>query len=245
MKRMSIGKYIRKALVVFVLLGSAVLSACTLASPFDQLVTSAVDPTVTVHKTPRPTFTLTPVVTPTPTKTSTPTLTPIPTDTPTPLLPTATPTPPPTNTPTPGPTDTPAPPPPPTNTPAPTDTPTPAWGYQMAELYTQPTEATILSIMVAVQGHDGGWIPGLRLVGVDPNGVATKSEVSADTVIGHTPPGDVVKSGNTKFEPISGYVTGIWQFHLETADGTQVSDTYPVEMDAVNRVWYFFRFQPS
>ena len=115
----------------------------------------------------------------------------------------------------------------------------------MSELYTQPTEATILSIMTAIQTHEGGWIPGLRVVGVDPNGVVTKSEPSADKVTGHTPPSDVVKSGNTKFEPLSGYVTGVWHFHLETVDGRQVSDSYPVEMDAANRVWYFFRFQPN
>jgi hypothetical protein len=115
----------------------------------------------------------------------------------------------------------------------------------MVEQYTQPTQATILSIMVAVQGHDGGWIPGLRLVGVDPNGVVTKSEPSADHLTGYTPPSEVIKSGNTKFEPLSNYVTGTWLFHLETVDGNQVSDTYPVNMDVENRVWYFFRFHPG
>ena len=99
--------------------------------------------------------------------------------------------------------------------------------------------------MVAVQGHDGGWIPGLRVVGTDPNGVVTKSEVSAGEVIGYTPPSEVVKSGNVKFEPLSNYVTGVWFFHLETPDGKQVSDTYPLEMRAENRAWFFLRFQPS
>lgn len=99
--------------------------------------------------------------------------------------------------------------------------------------------------MVAIQGADGGWIPGIRLVGLDPNGVLTKSEASADQQTGYTPPGEVVKSGNTKFEPLSNYVTGTWLFHLETVDGKQVSETIPVNMDAENRVWYFFRFQPD
>jgi hypothetical protein len=115
----------------------------------------------------------------------------------------------------------------------------------LAELYSQPTQANILSIMVAIQTHDGGFVPGLRVVGIDPNGVVTKSEVSAGEVIGYTPPSDVVKSGNVKFEPISNYVTGAWFFHLETADGTQVSDTYPLTMDAENRAWFFIRFQPG
>ena len=99
--------------------------------------------------------------------------------------------------------------------------------------------------MVAVQTHEGGFVPGLRVVGIDPNGVVTKSELSADEVTGYTPPGDVVKSGNTKFEPISNYVTGTWLFHLESADGTQVSDTFPVTMDLESKQWYFIRFQPA
>lgn len=102
-----------------------------------------------------------------------------------------------------------------------------------------------MSIMVAIQDHNGNWIPGLRVVGIDPLGVVTKSELSAKEQTGYTPPSDVIKSGNTKLEPLSGYVTGTWLFHLETPDGKQVSDTYPVNMDAENRVWYFFRFQPS
>jgi hypothetical protein len=232
-------RHLTNILVIFVL---ALTLACALASPFDKLMAGVVESTPQITRTLQPTFTATRPATPTPIKTSTPTLTPIPTDTPTPP---PTPTLPPTDTPTPTETSTPAPPPPPTNTPLPTDTPAPTWDYQLSELYNQPTEATILSIMVAVQGHDGGWIPGLRVVGVDPNGVVTKSEPTADGVTGYTPPGDVVKSGNTKFEPISGYVTGTWYFHLETHDGTQVSDTYPVNMDAENRSWYFFRFQPG
>jgi hypothetical protein len=98
--------------------------------------------------------------------------------------------------------------------------------------------------MVAIQTPDGGFIPNLRLVGVDPNGVITKSELSANQATGYTPPSEVVKTGNTKFEPISNYVTGAWFFHLETADGTQVSDTFPIEMDTENRSWYFIRFLP-
>jgi hypothetical protein len=99
--------------------------------------------------------------------------------------------------------------------------------------------------MVAIQTPNNDFIPGLKIVGVDPNGVVTKSELSAGQTIGHTPPGDVVKSGNVKFEPISNYVTGTWFFHLEAADGTQMSDSYPVEMDVENRFWFFLRFQPT
>lgn len=115
----------------------------------------------------------------------------------------------------------------------------------MAELYSQPTQANILSIMVAIQQPDNNFIPGLRLVGVDPNGVLTKTELSAGQMVGYTPPSEVVKAGNIKFEPISNYVTGTWLFHLEAADGSQVSDTFPLDMDAENRSWYFIRFTPN
>lgn len=102
-----------------------------------------------------------------------------------------------------------------------------------------------MSIMVAVQTPDGGFIPGVRLVGIDPNGVVTKTELSAAESVGYTPPAEVVKSGNIKFEPISNYVTGAWQFYLEAPDGTQISDTVPVSMDSENRSWYFLRFVPG
>lgn len=239
----------KRILIFLILINLTLTSGCALASPFDQLVAYATEAAGSTQVagiiyTPRPTFTATLPTTPTPTKTPTPTITPIPTDTLTPLPPTDTPTPRPTETPTPGPTNTPAPPPPPTPTPLPTNTPAPIWAYQLSELYSQPTQANILSIMVAIQTHNGDFIPGLRVVGVDPNGVVTKSEISAPDVIGYTPPGDVVKSGNVKFEPISNYVTGAWMFHLEMADGTQVSDTNPVNMDTENRSWFFLRFQP-
>lgn len=234
----------RNLAVIFILLGTALNSACTLASPFDRLVAAAVEATEEPPKTAQPTFTSTPVYTPTPTVTPTPTLTPLPTATPTS---TPTPTPPPTHTPTITPTGTPTPPPPPTNTPAPTDTPTPSWEFQLAELYQYPTQATILSIIVAVQDHNGNWIAGYRVVGTDPNGLVTKSEPSADHETGYSPADSaVVKTGNTKFEPqpVAVYITGTWTFHLETNDGRQVSADFVVNMDVENRQWYFFRFQP-
>ncbi len=222
----------------------AFTSACTLASPFDRLVAAARQQTVEPVRTLQPTFTPTLPATPTPTKTPTATLTPIPTDTPTPLPPTATATPLPTDTPTITPT---SPPPPPTNTPPPTDTPAPSWDYQLVELFNAPSTANILSIVVAVQNHDNSWIPGLRVVGIDPNGLVTKSEPSADHETGYTPANSsVVKAGNTKFEPqpVAVYITGTWVFHLETVDGRQVSADFTVNMDVENRQWYFFRFQP-
>jgi hypothetical protein len=68
--------------------------------------------------------------------------------------------------------------------------------FRLAELYTQPTESNLLSIMTAIQTADNGWIPGYRVVGIDPDGIATRSEFSADRMIGNTPPGGVVKAGN-------------------------------------------------
>jgi hypothetical protein len=101
--------------------------------------------------------------------------------------------------------------------------------------------------MTAVQTGDNAWIPGFRVVGIDPDGIATHSEPSADSTIGHTPPGDVVKSGNTKFEPQprAVYINGVWTFFLENDAGQQVSEAFTVEMNTENRVWYFFRFVPN
>lgn len=239
-------KFARNLVIGLALLSAAFISAaCTLASPFDQLVASAQEPTPEPFRTLQPTFTPTPVASPTPSKTSTPTITPIPSDTPTP---TQTPTSPPTNTPTPTETSTPAPPPPPTNTPLPTDTPAPSWEFRLGELFNAPSNANILSIVVAIQDQNNNWIPGLRVVGVDPNGLVTKSEPSADHETGYTPANSsVVKSGNTKFEPqpVAVYITGTWIFHLETVDGRQVSDSFTLTMDVENRQWYFLRFVPN
>lgn len=241
------------------------LTGCTLAPPFNQLVADASEAdsateVAQITRTPKPTFTPTPAWTDTPTSTPTPriTATPTPTetpeatDTPTPTetpevteTPTPTETPEPTNTPRPANT---LPPPPPTNTPGPTLTPVPRWDYLLAENFSSPSNASILSIIVAVQTHSGDWIPGLRVVGEDPNGIVTKSEPSAPNETGHSPAGSsVIKSGNTKFEPQPKaiYITGTWKFHLETVDGRQVAETFTVEMDAENRRWYFFRFQPN
>jgi hypothetical protein len=218
------------------------VSGCTLASPFDRLLAAAETSTIAPVRTLQPTFTVTPVSTHTPTVTPTPTLTPLPTSTPTPK-PTATPTA--TTTPTLTPTFTPA---PPTKTPLPTNTPTPSWDYRLAEMFNAPTNSTLMSIVVAVQNSDNSWIPGLRVVGIDPNGLVTKSEPTADKETGHTPAdSSVVKAGNTKFEPqpVAVFIDGVWTFHLETVDGRQVSADFNITIDVNNRQWYFFRFSPG
>jgi hypothetical protein len=103
--------------------------------------------------------------------------------------------------------------------------------------------------MIAVQETVGGkWIPGVRVVGRDPNGNVTKTEFSADHSIGYTPAdAQVVKAGNIKFEPqpVAVYITGAWQFYLESSDGQQLSETLTLNMDEVNREWYFIMFVPN
>jgi hypothetical protein len=268
-------------LIVLTLSGIVLISGCTLAPPFNQLIngpsTSDKQPTkvAEINRTPQATFTPTPLPTPTNTPTPPPTATLTPKPTPTPK-PTSTDTPTntpsendkdtdssesanssekdeevivmssPINTPQPKPVNT-LPPPPPTKPPEPTATSAPKMDYQLAENFHSPSEANILSIIVAIQNHDGGWIPGLRVVGIDPNGLVTKSEPSADHDTGHSPSGSsVVKTGNTKFEPqpIAVYITGTWEFYLETVDGRQVSESFKLNISEENREWYFFRFQP-
>jgi len=248
--------------VSLLLLACLSLSGCTLGSPFNQLIPLAEGTPTEValaERTPRATFTPTPDWTDTPTHTATPTLThtPIPTDTPVPTdTPASTDTPVPTDTP--APTDTPVPtntsapvvqqPAAPTSPPPPTNTPEPSWDFHLAEMFSAPSLANIFSIMVAVQNHDNGWIAGYRVVGKDPNGLITKSEPSAEREVGHTPANSsVIKAGNTKFEPqpVAVYITGVWEFHLETADGRQVSDTFTINIDEENRAWFFFQFKPN
>ena len=102
--------------------------------------------------------------------------------------------------------------------------------------------------MVAIQDSNNNWIQGMRVVGVDPNGLVTKSEPSAPNETGYTPAASsVVKTGNTKFEPqpVAVYISGIWTFHLESGDGQQASEKFTIVVDEDNRQWYFFRFAPK
>lgn len=60
---------------------------------------------------------------------------------------------------------------------------------------------------------------------------------------GYNAPGEVVKSGNVKFEPPSGMETASWVLHLEDANGNRMSEDVPFDTDVNNKQWYFIKFK--
>lgn len=206
-----------------------------------------------------------PTIPPTPTATSTPTATLIPTETP---LPTATPILAPTDTPTFVLTDTPVPP-PPTNTPvppaaqpqalvesaftSPVDTPeegdTPqeaksGFDFLLGEFYNSPTTNSFMVIYVAVVDAKEIPIGDMKIVGtrLDHN-LTYESPLSTWYYEGYNAPGEVIKSGNVKFEPPGGIETTKWVLHLEDANGARMSDDVPFDTNQDDKQWYFIKFK--
>ena len=199
-----------------------------------------------------------PSVTPTPTSTDTPTptFTPTPTDTPLPTttpLPTATPAP--TNTPIP--TNTPAPPPPPPPTPVPppvvttvfdsaVPAPNPGGGpdFMLAEFFNSPTSNSFLVIYVAIVDPNEIPIGDIKVVGtrLDHN-LTYESPLSTWHYEGYNAPGEVIKSGNVKFEPPGGIETTSWVLHLEDPNGNRLSDEVPFDTNQEDKQWYFLKFR--
>jgi hypothetical protein len=60
---------------------------------------------------------------------------------------------------------------------------------------------------------------------------------------GYSAPGEVVKSGNVKFEPPGGIETTDWILHLEDSHGKRQSEDVPFKVDAGNKQWYFIKFR--
>jgi len=195
-----------------------------------------------------PTLTPTPTGTATPTATNTPLPTATPTETATPTVtPTATNTPPPTATPlptnTPLPTAT-VPPPPPTATPLPSPTPAPEFDFLLNEFFNSPTTNSFLVMYVAIVDANEIPIGDLKIVGtrLDHN-LTYESPLSTWYYEGYNAPGEVIKSGNVKFEPPGGIETTKWVFHLADAHGNRLSDDVPFNTDENNKQWYFVKFR--
>lgn len=214
----------------------------------DELIESFSEPTATPAATPRPTFTATSTPTPIPTATATPTITPTPTNTPIPTN-TATPTDIPTATNTPTPTSTPKPPTatpvlPPTVTPTPTLTPMPEVDFMLAEFFNSPTTNPFMTIYVAIVDPKEIPIGDMKIVGtrLDHN-LTYESPLSKWHYEGYSAPGEVVKSGNVKFEPPGGIETTSWVLHLEDAHGNRQSYDVPFDVDQNDKQWYFIKFR--
>jgi hypothetical protein len=182
-----------------------------------------------------------PTPTPTVTPTDTPTATPLPTDTPLPtptLPPTATPLP--TDTPTATSIPLPTPVPLPTDTPAPAPTPVPEYDFMVAEFYNSPTTNGFLVMYVAIVDVNDVPIGDMKIVGtrLDHN-LTYESPLSTWHYEGYNAPGEVIKSGNVKFEPPGGIETVNWVLHLEDANGVRQSADIPFDTKAEDKQWYF------
>lgn len=189
-----------------------------------------------------PTNTATPTPTPSPTSTATPPPTPTSTDTPT-----VTPTPPPTDTATPLPTATPIPtlPPPATPTPAPpTATPVPEYDFLLGEFYNSPTTNSFMVMYVAIVDAKEIPIGDLKIIGtrLDHN-LTYNSPLSTWFFEGYNAPGEVIKSGNVKFEPPGGIETTAWVIHLADAQGNRLSADVPFNTSQADKQWYFLKFR--
>jgi hypothetical protein len=224
-------------------------TAAPAAGRLESLVSTIIE--ALSEATPTPTSTRLPTFTPTstPTETPTPTATSTQTSTPT-QTPTATQTPLPTNTPvptnTPQPTATPTftPVPQPTATPLPSPTPKPEYDFLTAEFFNSPTTNHFMVIYVAVVDPNEIPIGGMKLVGtrLDHN-LTYESPLTTWHYEGYNAPGEVIKSGNVKFEPPGGIETTSWTLHLEDNNGVRQSDDIRFDTDQTNPQWYFIKLR--
>ncbi|MCB0210364.1 MAG: hypothetical protein KDJ52_13590 [Anaerolineae bacterium] len=185
------------------------------------------------------TGTATSTPTATPTSTATATETPIPTQTSTPTnTATPTPTPPPTNTPEPPPL------PSPTDTPLPTATPLPEYDYLLAEFFNSPTTNGFLQAYVAIVDPNEIPIGDMKIIGtrLDHN-LTYESPLSTWHYEGYSAPGEVIKSGNVKFEPPGGIETTSWVLYLADAQGHRMSADLPFDVNENDKQWYFIKFR--
>lgn len=210
-----------------------------------ELLGLVVEPEVTAT----PTYHLialpSPTATPSFTPTATPTETPVPTDTPA-ASPTLPPTPAPLPTATPAPTNTPRPTPvpAPTEPPPPAPTPVPDYDFMLAEFFNSPTSNSFLVMYVAVVDTNEIPIGDMKIVGTRLDHHLTyESPLSTWHYEGYNAPGEVVKSGNVKFEPPGGIETTSWVLHLEDAHGVRQSDDIPFDTAENDKQWYFVKLK--
>ena len=87
-------------------------------------------------------------------------------------------------------------------------------------------------------------IGGMKVVGtrLDHN-LTYESPLSTWHFEGYNAPGEVVKTGNVKFEPPAGMESTSWIFHLEDANGGRYSPDIPFNVDENNKQWYFVKFK--
>lgn len=114
----------------------------------------------------------------------------------------------------------------------------------LAEFYNSPTTNSFLMIYVAIVDPAEIPIGGLKVVGTrrDHN-LTYESPLSTWYYEGYNAPGEVIKSGNVKFEPPGRIEDTAWVIHLEDAWGQRLSVDVPFDTTQANKQWYFIKFR--
>jgi len=132
----------------------------------------------------------------------------------------------------------------PTATPSPTLTPKPSYDFLLAEFYNSPTTNSFLMVYVAVVDPKEIPIGDMKVIAtrLDHN-LTYESPLTKWHYEGYSAPGEVIKSGNTKFEPPGGIQSTAWVLHLEDVHGNRQSDDIYFDTDANSKQWYFIKFR--
>lgn len=134
--------------------------------------------------------------------------------------------------------------PPPATSPTATLTPLPDYDYMLAEFFNSPTTNSFLLIYVAIVDPREIPIGDLRVVASrQDNDLTYESPLSSWHYEGYSAPGEVIKTGNLKFEPPGGIETASWVLHLADAQGNRQSFDVPFDVDAGHKQWYFIKFR--
>ena len=114
----------------------------------------------------------------------------------------------------------------------------------LAEFFNSPTTNSFLVMYVAVVDPNEIPIGGMKIVGtrLDHN-LTYESPLSTWYYEGYNAPGQVIKSGNVKFEPPGGIETSSWIIHLEDANGNRMSEDVPFDTAQTDKQWYFVKFR--
>jgi hypothetical protein len=118
------------------------------------------------------------------------------------------------------------------------------YNFLLAEFYNSPTTNSFIVIYVAIVDPNDIPIGDMKVVGtrLDHN-LTYESPLSTWYYEGYNAPGEVVKSGNVKFEPPGGIETTSWVLHLEDANGVRQSEDVPFDTNANDKQWYFIKFK--
>jgi hypothetical protein len=120
----------------------------------------------------------------------------------------------------------------------------PEYDFLLAEFYNSPTANPFMVMYVAVVDANEIPIGDMKIVGTRLDHHLTyESPLSTWYYEGYNAPGEVIKSGNVKFEPPGGIETTGWVLYLANSSGARMSEDVPFATDEANRQWYFLKFK--